>query len=92
MHASKRLDSVNESSNGSIKLHFTDGTTHECDILFSADGIRSTVRRLILGENDLATYPTNSSAWCVMVLRPYTEAQASIGRGPIKIDDAREYI
>ncbi|KAI1656175.1 hypothetical protein F4813DRAFT_397624 [Daldinia decipiens] len=39
MHASKKLDKVDR--NGSITLRFTDGTTHECDILVGADGIHS---------------------------------------------------
>lgn len=92
MHASKKLDKFDQNSDGSLTLRFTDGTTHECDILIGADGIRSTIRKLILGENDPAAFPRNSGAWAVMTLKPYAEAQDSIGKGPVDIEDAREYM
>ena len=93
MHASKKLDRVEYcSSDGSpITLYFTDGSTHECDILVGSDGIHSTVRRLIVGESDPAAYPRNTGWWAVMTLKPYQEAQASIGAGPVDIEDARDY-
>ncbi|KAH9984473.1 salicylate hydroxylase [Xylariaceae sp. FL0662B] len=53
MHASKRLQKIDQ--NSSITLYFTDGTTSTCDILIGADGIYSTVRKLVLGENDPAS-------------------------------------
>lgn len=90
LHASKKLDHFDQNHDGSLTLHFTDGTTHECDILIGADGVHSTVRKLILGENDPAASPRNTGAWCIMTLKPYAEAQASIGSGPINIEDARE--
>ncbi|KAI1377124.1 salicylate hydroxylase [Hypoxylon crocopeplum] len=95
MHASKRLDRVDrggdDGSSAPLTLHFADGSTHECDILIGADGIHSTVRRLILGESDPAAFPRNTGWWAVMALKPYAEAQASIGKGPVDIEDAREY-
>lgn len=35
--------------------------------------------------------PRNSGCWAIMALKPYAEAQASIGKGPINIEDAQEY-
>lgn len=92
VHASKKLDKIHRNSDGSITLYFSDGTTHECDVLIGADGIHSTVRRFILGEDDAAAFPRNTGSWAVMTLKPYTEAQASIGDGPVNIEDAREYM
>lgn len=46
---------------------------------------------MILGEDDPAAVPRNSGSWTVMTLKPYAEAQASIGKGPIDIEDAQEY-
>lgn len=88
MHASKRLQNIE--GNGPITLYFTDGTMHKCDILVGADGIHSTVRKLVLGENDPAASPQNSGAWFLMTLQPFDKAQASLGN-LVDIEDAREY-
>ncbi|KAI0102796.1 hypothetical protein GGR51DRAFT_526241 [Nemania sp. FL0031] len=89
MHASKKLQKVD--GNSPITLHFTDGTTHECDILVGADGIHSVVRKLILGDNDPAASPQNSGAWFLMTLQSFDKAQASLGKELINAEDAREY-
>ncbi|KAI0402966.1 salicylate hydroxylase [Xylaria palmicola] len=90
LHASKKLSSIDQHPD-SITLHFTDGTTHECDILIGADGIHSTVRKFILGEDDPAASPRNTGVWAVMTIQPYAKARASIGQGLVDSDHAREY-
>lgn len=90
LHSSKKLKNIEQKgSDGPILLHFTDGTTHECDILVGADGIHSTVRKFILGEDDPAASPRNTGAWTVMALKPAAQAKASFGDGPL--EEAREY-
>ncbi|KAI1352283.1 hypothetical protein F5Y01DRAFT_324517 [Xylaria sp. FL0043] len=89
MHASKKLLRID--GKGPLVLHFTDGTTHECDILVGADGIHSVVRKLVLGENDPAALPRNSGAWFLMTLQPFDKAQSSLGKELVNIEDAREY-
>ncbi|KAJ5279594.1 salicylate hydroxylase [Penicillium angulare] len=91
MHASKKLVTFDKNSDGSLTLHFADGTTHDCDVLIGADGIRSTVRRLLLGEDEPSAFPRNSCAWGVMTLQPYEKAQAVIGKETINIGNAREH-
>lgn len=91
MHASKKLDRVEHAGEGPIMLHFTDGTTHECDVLVGADGIHSTVRKILLGEDDPAANPRNAGFWAVMALKPYVEARASFGEKHVDADNAREY-
>lgn len=74
------------------KTHSTDGTDHHCDILVGADGIRSVLRKTILGEDDPATSPRNSGWWAVWTLQPYQEARSLLGEERTNIDDPREYI
>ncbi|KAI1651940.1 FAD/NAD(P)-binding domain-containing protein [Daldinia loculata] len=66
MHAAKKkkLDETKRNDDGSLILHFTDGTTHECDILIGADGIHST--------DDPAASPRNTGTWLVMTLQPFS--------------------
>ena len=93
MHASKGLVTADQATGeGPITLHFTDGSTHECDILIGADGIHSTVRGLVLGGQDVATHPRNTGFWVVMNLQPYDKAQASLGKELVDCEDAREYM
>ncbi|KJZ79206.1 hypothetical protein HIM_01357 [Hirsutella minnesotensis 3608] len=92
MHASKKLQRVERSDNGPVTLHFTDATTHECDILVGADGIHSLVRKIVLGEDEPAAHPRNAGWWAVMALKPYDEARSSLGEGHVDIEDAREHM
>ncbi|ETS82836.1 hypothetical protein PFICI_04712 [Pestalotiopsis fici W106-1] len=93
MHASKKLERVEkQSEDGPITIHFTDGTTHECDVLVGADGIHSTIRKVVLGDSDPAAHPRNAGWWAVMALKPYAEARASLGEGPVDAANAREHM
>lgn len=89
MHASKKLQKIEQDN--SLTVYFTDGTTHECDVLIGADGIHSIVRKFVLGENDAAASPQNSGAWFLMTLQPFDKAQASLGKDLVDLEDAREY-
>ncbi|KAJ4390891.1 hypothetical protein N0V93_004490 [Gnomoniopsis smithogilvyi] len=94
MHTSKKLQSVephDSDTDGSIILHFTDGTTHECDILVGADGVHSLVRQLLLGQDDPAVAPLNSGWWAIWTLQSYDKGRALLGEGPVDVEDAREY-
>lgn len=91
MHVSKKLTRVEQKDDESLIVHFADGSTHDCDVLIGADGVHSTVRKIILGENDPAASPRNTGQWVIMTLSPYEEARASIGVSPVNIEDAREY-
>ncbi|KAI0158097.1 hypothetical protein GGR57DRAFT_510328 [Xylariaceae sp. FL1272] len=90
MHASKMLKAA--VGDHPITLTFTDGTTHECDILIGADGIHSTVRKFILGEADLAASPRNTGHWFLMTLQPYDTVRPVLDPTLIDLQDAREYV
>jgi salicylate hydroxylase len=53
IHCSKRLRSYNQRQGGPISLLFEDGTGTKCDVLLGADGLKSAVRRSLLGEKAL---------------------------------------
>lgn len=89
MHASKKLQKIEQGNY--VTVCFTDGTTHECDILIGADGIHSIVRKYVLGEDDPAASPQNSGAWFLMTLQPFDKAQASLGKELVDLEDAREH-
>ncbi|KAF4620967.1 hypothetical protein D9613_001259 [Agrocybe pediades] len=47
----KRCTSVGRLSSGRYFLRFDDGTSHETDLVIGADGIRSVIRKAVVGEN-----------------------------------------
>lgn len=59
-HLNKRCVSISKSSTKSI-VHFTDGSTHEADVIIGADGIKSAVRNAVVPGNRLVF--TNSVAY-----------------------------
>ncbi|KAI0673671.1 FAD/NAD-P-binding domain-containing protein [Trametes maxima] len=54
VHFNKRCVDVTESSSDPkrVVLHFLDGTSHETDVVLGADGIKSSVRKFVLGGVD----------------------------------------
>jgi len=50
IHCSKRLRSYSQRLGGPITLVFEDGSRSTCDVLLGADGLKSAVRRSLLGE------------------------------------------
>ena len=50
VYCSKRLRSYEQRHGGPITLLFEDGTSAFCDVLVGADGVKSAVRRSLLGE------------------------------------------
>lgn len=80
LHYSKQLQSIerNEHS-GQVTLHFTDNTSHECDILIGSDGMYSTVRRFILGDDNVATKPRNTGDWAIITDKPAAATRKVFG-------------
>jgi salicylate hydroxylase len=91
LHASKKLQTVKREDDGSLVITFADGTSHKCDILVGADGIGSSVRKEVLGSEDLACTPRNTGSWAIMKLFPYERARSVLTGAPIDVKNAREY-
>ena len=61
IHWGKQLSSMNIGESEPVTLHFKDGSSDKVDLVVGADGSRSTVRQLLLGE---AGRPT-LSGWVI---------------------------
>ncbi|PPQ94686.1 hypothetical protein CVT25_009541 [Psilocybe cyanescens] len=61
IHCSKRLRSYTQRQGGPINLLFEDGTRASCDVLLGADGLKSAVRRSLLGEK--AQWAQSQNRW-----------------------------
>jgi len=59
-HFNKRCTSISKSSTRST-VHFSDGSTHEADVIIGADGIKSIVRGSVVADKRLAF--TNTIAY-----------------------------
>ncbi|KZT56919.1 salicylate 1-monooxygenase [Calocera cornea HHB12733] len=46
----KHLEKYEQLSNGGVNMYFKDGTAFEADVLVAADGIKSSVRRVMYGD------------------------------------------
>lgn len=84
LHPLKRLERVeHKDDDGPVVLFFTDGSTHECDVLVGTDGIDSTVRKFIHGD-DTGASPRNTGAWAIITQKNGAEGMKIFG------DDLKE--
>jgi salicylate hydroxylase len=73
---------------GRVVLHFTDGTTHEADVVAGTDGVRSNVRKFVAGEEASIKSITYSNCAAYRGLTTIEALQTagvktSLGRWPI---------
>ncbi|KAF8191424.1 FAD/NAD(P)-binding domain-containing protein [Mycena galopus ATCC 62051] len=61
-HFNKRCTSISTTASGAECIHFTDGTTHEADLVIGADGIKSISRSAVVGNNRFLKF-TNTVAY-----------------------------
>ncbi|KAI8960255.1 FAD/NAD(P)-binding domain-containing protein [Daldinia sp. FL1419] len=75
----KSIRSATQDDEKKVFIYFEDGTTAEADIVIGCDGIHSRVRRLILGGENPASYPSYTSKYCYRAVIPMDKAQAALG-------------
>ncbi|EKM83971.1 hypothetical protein AGABI1DRAFT_51593 [Agaricus bisporus var. burnettii JB137-S8] len=51
LHLNKKCTLVTSLASGSYKLHFEDGSTHETELVIGADGVKSNIRRSLVGNS-----------------------------------------
>jgi len=61
-HFNKRCVSISTLPSGINRIHFSDGTTHDADLVIGADGIKSTSRSAVVGEDKVLQF-TNTVAY-----------------------------
>lgn len=80
-HFQKRLLDIKQGTHGSNQcmLHFHDGSTVEADTVLGCDGVHSTVRKHILGEDHPALYPQYTGAVAYRGIIPMERVVARLG-------------
>ncbi|KAJ5571938.1 hypothetical protein N7535_005598 [Penicillium sp. DV-2018c] len=80
IHLQKRLKNIiDEEGSEKVVLEFTDGTRVEADAVIATDGIKSTARKLLLGEDNPASYPQYTHKVAYRALIPMDKVTAAIG-------------
>lgn len=77
--AEKREDN-GSSDNKKLVIHFTDGTSAEADAVIGCDGIKSAVRRHIVGEDSPSAWPSFTHQIAYRGLIPMQDAIAAVGK------------
>ncbi|PQE03389.1 mannitol 1-phosphate dehydrogenase protein [Rutstroemia sp. NJR-2017a BBW] len=74
----KRLQNIEE-KDGRLQLTFRDGTTAEADAVIGCDGMKSSTRRIVLGDNHHATLPQFTGKYAYRGLVPMEKAVEVVG-------------
>lgn len=74
----KRVERYTQDGDG-VTLHFHDGTTAKHDAVVGCDGIKSRMRKVLLGEDDVASTATFSGKYAYRGLIPMQRAQEELG-------------
>ena len=75
----KRLLSFKSEESGMLTLNFEDGTMAEADALVGADGVRSRVRQLLLGKDNVLDGLSFTGKYAYRGLIPMDKAREAIG-------------
>lgn len=75
----KRVERVEEVSQGPVILHFADGTTATADAVVGADGVKSHVRQSLLGAEKPESHANYTYKYAYRGLIPMDKAIAELG-------------
>jgi salicylate hydroxylase len=81
-HFGKRVTAIDEpaTEDGKLVIRFTDGTSAETDAIIGCDGIKSAVRRHMVGEDSPCAWPSYSHKYAYRGLVHMDDAIAAIGK------------
>lgn len=80
----KRLERLDKGDDGKWTLKFEDGSSATADAVIGCDGIKSSVRRMLYGENDPRSFPTYTHKYAYRALADMDEAVAAVGEEKAK--------
>lgn len=80
IHWKTEFENFQVLENGGVKVHFTDGTSTECDLLVGADGAGSKIRKQLLPNSKRDTLGI-TVLYFKMPLTPETEKMMPFGSG-----------
>ncbi|EAW11245.1 FAD-dependent oxidoreductase [Aspergillus clavatus NRRL 1] len=75
----KRLENVTERADGKLVMHFADGSEDLTDVVVGCDGIKSQVRRLIVGDDHPSVHPSYTHKYAYRGLVPMEQAIEAVG-------------
>ncbi|KAL4895143.1 FAD/NAD(P)-binding domain-containing protein [Aspergillus ambiguus] len=75
----KRCEAVRQRPDGKLVLVFADGSEDLTDLVVGCDGIKSQIRRLVVGDDHPAVHPAYSHKYAYRGLVPMDQAIAAIG-------------
>ncbi|KAK8080942.1 hypothetical protein PG997_008760, partial [Apiospora hydei] len=88
LHANKRVKSVGQTEGG-VTVSFEDGTDAQFDAVIGADGIFSSVRNHVVGEEAEKHAASPAGWWDTRHMVPFEEARVALGDESFKVD--RQY-
>lgn len=78
-HFGKRLVGAQDHGEDGVEMHFTDGTIITADAVIGCDGIKSQLRKAVLGKDDPAAWPSFTGKYAWRGLMPMDKAVAAMG-------------
>ncbi|KAL5358745.1 hypothetical protein BJX96DRAFT_147206 [Aspergillus floccosus] len=75
----KRCESIVERPDGRLVLRFADGTEDLADVVIGCDGIKSQIRRLLVGDDHPSANPAYTHKYAYRGLVPMDQAIEAIG-------------
>ncbi|KAK8124243.1 uncharacterized protein PG998_000002 [Apiospora kogelbergensis] len=88
LHAGKRVTSL-EQTESEVRVAFEDGTVTQFDAVIGADGIFSSVRNHVIGDEAQKHAASPAGWWDIRHLVPFEKARAALGDESFKVD--RQY-
>ncbi|KAI1623077.1 salicylate hydroxylase [Exophiala viscosa] len=75
----KRLKNIEQNDSGRLVMQFEDGTTAEADGVIGCDGIKSTVRQIIVGSDHPSAHPVYTYKYAYRALATMEQAIEAVG-------------